>query len=306
MAAWGWAWLGAAVAMGADSVERKVVLLAGRASHGKGEHEFKAGCEVLAAALAQIPGFKPVVVTNGWPTDASVFDGARAVVMYADGGNGHPAIAKDRLALLDALSAKGVGIAALHYGVEVPKGDPGEAMLRWTGGYFETFWSVNPTWTARFESLPVHPVTRGVAPFEARDEWYYHMRFVPQMKGVTPILAVLPPADTLQRPDGPHSGNPHVRKEAGLPQHVAWVSENAEGGRGCGFTGGHDHWNWGNDNFRRVVLNAIVWSSHGEVPAGGVGGDKVDLAELQENQDYPKPENYDWKRAEERISKELK
>jgi len=271
MAAWGWAWLGAAVAMGADSVERKVVLLAGRASHGKGEHEFKAGCEVLAAALAQIPGFKPVVVTNGWPTDASVFDGARAVVMYADGGNGHPAIAKDRLALLDALSAKGVGIAALHYGVEVPKGDPGEAMLRWTGGYFETFWSVNPTWTARFESLPVHPVTRGVAPFEARDEWYYHMRFVPQMKGVTPILAVLPPADTLQRPDGPHSGNPAVRASVakGEPQVLMWVYERPSGGRGMGFTGGHFHRNWSHEGFRKAVVNGVAWIAGAEIPPTG-------------------------------------
>ncbi len=271
MAAWGWAWLGAAVATGADSVERKVVLLAGRASHGKGEHEFKAGCEVLAAALAQIPGFKPVVVTNGWPTDASVFDGARAVVMYADGGNGHPAIAKDRLALLDGLAAKGVGIAALHYGVEVPKGDPGEAMLRWTGGYFETFWSVNPTWTARFESLPAHPVTRGVAPFEVRDEWYYHMRFVPQMKGVTPILAVLPPADTLQRPDGPHSGNPAVRASVakGEPQVLMWVYERPSGGRGMGFTGGHFHRNWSHEGFRKAVVNGVAWIAGSEIPPTG-------------------------------------
>ena len=45
------------------------------------------------------------------------------------------------------------------------------------------------------------------------------------------------------------------------------------GGRGFGFTGGHNHWNWGDDNLRKVVLNAIVWIAHGEVPTMGVGED---------------------------------
>ena len=27
---------------------------------------------------------------------------------------------------------------------------------------------------------------------------------------------------------------------------------------------------WGNDNFRKVVLNALVWLAKGEVPAGGI------------------------------------
>ena len=37
-----------------------------------------------------------------------------------------------------------------------------------------------------------------------------------------------------------------------------------------GFTGGHWHWNWADPNCRKLVLNAIVWVAHGEVPAGGV------------------------------------
>ena len=68
------------------------------------------------------------------------------------------------------------------------------------------------------------------------------------MKGVTPILTALPPKETLSRGDGPHSGNPDVRSavlERKEPQHVAWAAEREGGGRGFGFTGGHDHWNWG-------------------------------------------------------------
>ena len=49
----------------------KIVLVAGRPSHGPGEHEFNAGCKLLAKCLAEVPGIEPVVVTGGWPEDES-------------------------------------------------------------------------------------------------------------------------------------------------------------------------------------------------------------------------------------------
>ena len=60
------------------------------------------------------------------------------------------------------------------------------------------------------------------------------MKFVPDMKGVTPILSQLPPRESLSRPDGHHSNNPHVRAavlERKEPQHVAWAYERPDGGR---------------------------------------------------------------------------
>jgi hypothetical protein len=99
------------------------------------------------------------------------------------------------------------------------------------------------------------------------------MRFQPGMKGVTPILSALPPADTLKRNDGPHENNPHVRAavlERKEPQHVMWVYDRPDGGRGFGFTGGHSHKFWGNDDYRKVVLNAILWIAKVDVPANGV------------------------------------
>ena len=252
--------------------DKQILLVAGSPSHGKGEHEFRAGALLLAEALNRVPGFQATVASNGWPADPALLERADAVLLYADGGNGHPAIRPERLRQLDALAARGVGIGAAHYGVEVPKGEPGEAMLRWTGGYFETFWSVNPHWVARFTSLPDHPVTRGVTPFEINDEWYFHMRFVPEMKGVTPILSAVAPPETMQRGDGPHSGNPAVRESVrrGDPQVLMWAYERPGGGRGFGFTGGHFHRNWADANFRKVVLNGLVWIAGAEVPAGGV------------------------------------
>lgn len=268
----------------------KIVFLAGRPSHGYGSHEHYAGCMLLAKCLeSAMDNVTVEVYRTDWPAE-SAFDGADAIVMYSDGGGRHPV--NKHLEQVDALAKKGVGIVCIHYAVEVPKGPPGDKFVEWIGGYFETDWSVNPHWRAEFTELPKHPVTRGVEPFSAQDEWYYHMRFREDMKGVTPILSAIPPDSTLERPDGPHSGNPHVRAKAGQPQHVAWATEREDGGRGFGFTGGHFHWNWGDDNFRKVMLNGIAWTAKLDIPENGVPVESVNLAALRENQDYEEPDNF--------------
>jgi len=250
----------------------KIVFIAGRDSHGHGAHEHGAGCMLLMDCLKQgMPNVETVYVRGDWPQDESVLKDADAIVIYCDGGRGH--LINNDLQAAEKYMKKGVGLACLHYAVEVPKGESGEAFLKWIGGYFETHWSVNPHWVAKFTKLPDHPITRGVKPFEVNDEWYYHMRFREGMKGVTPILTAMPPESTLKRRDGAHSNNPHVRKavlERKEPQHVAWAATREDGGRGFGFTGGHFHRNWAEPNFRKVALNAIVWIAGGEVPSGGV------------------------------------
>jgi len=273
---------------------KKVVFIAGKPSHGYGAHEHNAGCLLLAKALDAAAKQKgiPVITTvykNGWPTDPTALDNADTVVVYCDGGGRH--FLHHNGEAMDDIMRRGVGLACIHYGVEVPKGPTGQRFLNWIGGYFETNWSVNPHWVAKFESLPSHPITRGVNPFEINDEWYYHMRFSKDMTRVTPLLSATPPKETLTRPDGPHSGNPHVRKavlEEKKAQHVSWAFERGDGGRGFGFTGGHFHNNWQNDDFRKLVLNAIVWTAGGEVPKKGIESATPNQADLEANQDYPK------------------
>ena len=263
---------------------KKVVMVAGRPSHGPGDHEFNAGVQLLQKCLDKVPGVLAVHYLNGWPTDPSAFDNADAIMFYMDGGDGHPVIQGDHLLQLNKLARQGVGIACVHYAVEVPKDRGGPELLDWIGGYFEAHWSVNPHWTAKFDRLPDHPITRGVHPFEINDEWYYHMRFRENMHHVTPILTAIPPASTLDRPDGPHSGNKFVREKIGQPQHVAWAVEREDGGRGFGFTGGHFHRNWGDDNFRKLFLNALLWVAKAPVPQDGVES-QVTPEELKANLD---------------------
>lgn len=281
--------------------QKKIVFIAGKPSHGYGQHEHRAGCLLLASDLNEnVPQVHAVVVENGWPKNSHILDDADCIVVFADGGKGHPLMA--HLDEFDALMKKGIGLVCIHYAVEVPAGKPGERMEEWTGGYFEPSWSVNPHWTAHYKHLPKHEVTRGVRPFSTNDEWYYHMRFLGGGGGgtndVTPILTDLPPASSLNRADGPYGGNPAVRAAVanGEPQTMAWARERPDGGRGFGVTGAHFHWNWGNDNFRKLVLNAIVWAAHVPVPERGVPSRTPTLEELEANQDDKPPADFNRER----------
>lgn len=256
----------------AKHTDKKIVFIPGNDSHEVGSHEYLGGCRLLAKLLNEnVPGVKAIVTEQGWPKDTKVLDDADAIVLYCDGGINHMII--PNLEQMDRLMKKGVGILGLHYGLEITKGESGNFFLEWLGGYFETFYSVNPFWTPRFEKLPRHPMTNGVNPFEATDEWYYHIRFRKDMKNITPILSANPPASTLDRPDGMRSNNEFVRKdifENKNPQIIAWAYKRPNGGRSVGITGGHTHNNWLIDDYRKLILNAIVWIAKIKVPKNGI------------------------------------
>ncbi len=308
----------------AGSGKKKALLLAGTPSHGFGAHDHLAGCSLLAKLLNEsglpIEAEVHSLQKQGWPSPEKLAS-ANTIVIYSDGGGGHPF--NSHLDELQALTKKGAGIVCIHYGVETTIGKPGQAFIDWTGGYFEPNYSVNPHWDANYTKFPDHPTTRGVKPFKTNDEWYYHMRFREKMEGVTPILTDLPPLTTLvvvdkdgnvvmeekdgkkvpklSRPENAHNNNPHARKailEDKAPQHMAWATQRPDGGRGFGCSGGHVHWNWGNDQFRKLMLNAIVWTSGLDVPAGGVNAGKVTVDDLLQNHDEPIPADFNKARIQ--------
>lgn len=258
---------------GAGAAETKIVLIAGTPSHPPGAHEFNAGIKLLVKCLKEIPGIDPVFVEGGWPKDESVFQGARSVVFFMDGGGRHPMIQDDRMETIRKLMDQGVGLVCLHYAVEFPKGKVGDQILDWLGGYYETHYSDNPHNNARILPKSGHPITRGVKPFKANDEWYFKIRFRPDDPRVTTILT----AEELVGHD----------KNTYKDQTVAWATERKDGGRSFGFTGAHFHDNWGQDDFRTLVLNAILWSAKVDVPSDGTKS-KVTPEELEKNLD-PKP-----------------
>jgi type 1 glutamine amidotransferase len=280
-----------------SGASRRIVLIAGRPSHPPGMHEFRAGCLLLQKALSSVPDVRVDVYDNGWPSkdvngmrldDDAALENADAVLIYADGGKGHPVIQGERLRILDALAARGVGLGFAHYGVEVPTGAPADAMHRWIGGFYEDRFSVNPMWTPAFDTLPDHPITRGVRPFGTHDEWYFNMRWSSDAAvkaRVTPILVATPNDDVRDgpyvHPQGPYQ---HVIAGSGKAETMMWAYERPDGGRGLGFTGGHTHANWGDPNQRRIMLNALLWLAKAEVPPQGVQ-DRITAEDLKQNLD---------------------
>src|SRR5262249_45266639 len=108
------------------------------------------------------------------------------------------------------------------------------------------------------------------------------------MKDVTPILAAKP-SDAVRDgpyvyPRGPYK---HIQDAKGRTETMMWAAERKDGGRGVGFTGGHFHRNWMDDNFRKVALNALLWICKLDVPANGVAS-SVSEEEIEANLD-PKP-----------------
>lgn len=268
-----------------SSGRKKVVFVAGRPSHGPGQHEHNAGCLLLASHLERSLEGKVLtqVYRNGWPADLTALQNADALVLYSDGAARHVAFWHRRQ--LNILRDRGIGLGAIHYATEMQPDQSNQDLLSWTGGAFEVNHSVNPHWDASFTTLPDHPAARGVSPFTLRDEWYFNLRFA--SAGLTPILAAVPPASTMSRPDGHHSGNPAARQAVtdGVCQTLCWVYDRPDGGRGFGTTGGHFHANWKDDNFRRTVLNAIAWIAKAEIPAGGLQTLSPSEAEMQANLD---------------------
>jgi type 1 glutamine amidotransferase len=284
----------------AQGANKRIVLIAGKPSHPPGMHEFRAGCLLLQKALATVPGISVQVYDGGWPSkevdgaradDNAALENADAILVYADGGRNHPAIQGERPALLESLASRGVGLGFAHYGVEVPAGAPGDSLHRWIGGYYETNFSVNPMWAPKFDTLPQHPVTRGVGPFATHDEWYFNMRWPSDaaMKArITPLL-VATPSDEVRKgpyvsPRGPYD---HIVADSGKAETMMWVYERPDGGRGFGFTGGHTHANWGDPNQRRIVLNALLWIAKVDVPVRGVD-DRITADDLTQNLDDKK------------------
>lgn len=251
---------------------KKVVLIAGTVhqgpgGHPTGTHEYELSVRLLKHALETAPGLPPLkaeVHINGWPRDERTLDDADTIVVLSDGSDrnveDHPLLVGKRLEVLKKQMDRGCGLVAMHWTVFVPQDRGGPQFLDWIGGYFDYqsgsaankwFSKIQTAETTPRPATPAHPICRGVEPFKLREEYYYNIRFRPNDKRLSPILSTPIPNEAQE-------------------QIVAWAVEREGGGRGFGFTGGHFFDNWAVENFRRMVLNAILWTAQIEVPAGGV------------------------------------
>jgi type 1 glutamine amidotransferase len=251
---------------------RKIVLIAGKKSHGpEGNriHDYPWSVKLLKVLFEQSAVRSQVRVEThfgGWPEQESTLEDADTVVVISDGRDGDkfeeaPHFRNaERTALMERQIRRGCGFVTFHFSTFASETNR-DQILGWSGGYFQWETQGVRKWYSAIKvldaelALPTrdHPVARGVAPFRLREEFYYNLRFDPNDKALKPILSVpdLPGRD----PDG---------------RWVAWARERPDGGRGFGTSCGHFYDNWKNDDFRKLMLNAIAWSAHLEVPEHGI------------------------------------
>jgi len=246
---------------------KKVVLIAGPITgHPKHSHEYERSVILLKQLLDTSPstrGLRTEVYFSGWPTDETVLNDADTIVLVTDGGDrketDHPLYVGSRFQTLERQMKRGCGLVQFHWTTFNPSRYH-EQITEWVGGYFD--YEKGPAanhWYSKIQhwegptSLgdPKHPILRGVKPPTLKEEFYYNIRFRENDARLTPILLTRPPNETQDFP-------------------VAWAVQRKDGGRGFGFTGGHHFDNWWNDDFRKLILNAIVWTARGEIPRQGV------------------------------------
>jgi hypothetical protein len=258
-----------------DKSLAKIVLLAGTPSNKSGQHEYFAGCALLMKWLKAAPGVWPVMARNGWPKNEKIFEGARAVVYFGDGGGKQPFLDAERWQVLKRAMEGGTGFVLLHQAVDFPLGPQTEQVQAWLGGVFLKDIGCRGHWDMEFKDFPEHAVTRGVKPFAAPgDGWLYNLHFAE--KGFVPLVAGAVPDKSRTSAD--------AKKHNGRAEVIGWVHERPDGGRGFGFTGADLHKNWGAEGQRRFVVNGILWSAKVAIPDGGAKVD-FDLAELNQNLD---------------------
>ena len=251
---------------------RKVVLIAGKKSHGpegNGIHDYPWSVKLLKCMLdaSNMKGKLRVEFhLDGWPKDPSTLDDADTIMVISDGRDGDkyeeaPHLKSDaHVTAIEKQIKRGCGFMTFHFSTFAPD-KYATQMLTWSGGYFDWETDGARKWYSAITTLesdvklgsPDHPIHRGVKPFKMKEEFYYNIRFDPADKALKPLLEVSALAG--REPDG---------------KIVAWARERENGGRGFGTTCGHFYENWKNDDFRKMMLNAIVWTAHAEVPEGGV------------------------------------
>ncbi|SIN73817.1 Trehalose utilisation [Singulisphaera sp. GP187] len=232
----------------------KIVLIAGSSTYKPGEHDYLAGCVTLMNLLRQSPHVVPVLAID-WPKKPETLEGAQAIVMLFDGGDKHALLKDDRLALIEKLADKEVGIVQLHQAADYPK-KHGDRVRSLVGGAWEQGYSQRAHWVAKFETFSAEPIFRGVTPFSVDDGWLTRLRFAPEKKGVTALLRTVSPKDSKT-------------KESDDGAIVSWLYERPDGARSFTFTGGHLHQSFAEEGYRRFLVNGILWTAGVAIPASG-------------------------------------
>ena len=232
------------------------LLLAGQGpdGHPPTAHEFMAGTHVLSELLKPYTNIQ-VTITKAdepWSEGPKLIDAADGVVMLVTQGARWMQTDPERFAAFKRLGARGGAFVGLHWsvGAKEAKFIPGQlALLGATRGGEQRKYTVMEAQLKRV--APQHPVLAGIGDFRVYDEFYYALDQAP---GIQPLQTAF---------------------IDGKDETATWVWERPDGGRSFGFVCLHFHSNWQMPEYRRLVLQGVLWSLKQPTPPGGVN---VDIA----------------------------
>ena len=240
-------------------VARQRVLLLGQKpdGHPAATHEYMAGVQLLAKLLSRTPGVQTIVVQadSPWKDGPELLDGVDAAVVFLSEGAKWVTEEPQRLAAFQRLAKRGGGLSCLHWGMGTREAGPVAEFTSLFGGchggpdrkYTVVSVTAKPA-TNR------HPILSGIAPFEVRDEFYHALKR-PAADRMLRVVSLINVAI-----DGPD-------------ESVSWAAERPDGGRAFGFSGLHFHENWKLAEYRRLVLQGIVWTLKRPIPEAGLAVD---------------------------------
>lgn len=271
---------------------KKIVFIAGADSHGHGEHEFRAGCHLLAKCLNKSGlDVHAEVVEEGWPKDESVLKGAASIIIFSNGRKEHPLLGK--FEFFDELVNNGTGVGFFHDAFNVETEAEAAYVKKWIGGHYERGFSTNPKWECKALLNRESAITGGVQQFKLFDEWHFNIKFDESVKIVKVFSGAPDEAARSGASSSPRGPFPHIVNAKDREEVLLWLKEGKS--RGVGFSGGHFHQIWKNKHLRTLVLNAIVWSAGIEVPRKGVKSENPTALELSYRMS-PSPEEVIWEK----------
>ena len=234
--------------------DKHVLLVGAKPDHPFGTHMYAFDCQVLAKCLGQNEGVRAEFVAT-WPPEKEALKRANCVVFYSN-PSGSVLLDPQHQDAFAALMTTDTGFVAIHWGTGVGYGKVSDSERQrdlfkgWLGGWFR-----RPPCGIRTDRCPMttlipeHPIARGWQDWRIHDEFYLDPIL---HKNATPFLAV---------------------DVQGAQNVVGWTFRRAGGGRSVGITLGHFHHNFARPDFRKLLVNAILWSARVDVPPEGANVD---------------------------------
>jgi hypothetical protein len=123
---------------------RKIVLIAGRKSHGPEEHEYLRTVKLLKVMLDRSPNLahtKTEIHFNGWPEDPKTLDTADTIVVISDGQDHDdssrvPIFTPERMQIMERQMKRGCGFVTVHFSTFISY-EYASQVLEWNGGFYE-------------------------------------------------------------------------------------------------------------------------------------------------------------------------